>query len=50
MKEEVFFGEGMPNVKKEYPDIYKAIVGLNEATYTGKVIRLQNPEINCTWH
>ena len=38
MKEEVFFGEGMPNVKKEYPDIYKAIVGLNEATYTGKVI------------
>ena len=38
MKEEVFFGEGMPSVKKEYPDIYKAIVGLNEATYTGKVI------------
>jgi alkylhydroperoxidase/carboxymuconolactone decarboxylase family protein YurZ len=28
----------MANVKKEYPDIYKAIVGLNEATYTGKVI------------
>jgi alkylhydroperoxidase/carboxymuconolactone decarboxylase family protein YurZ len=38
MKEEVFFGESMPNVKKEYPDLYKAIVGLNEATYTGKVI------------
>jgi alkylhydroperoxidase/carboxymuconolactone decarboxylase family protein YurZ len=37
MKEEVFFGEGMPNYQKEYPDIYKAIVGLN-ATYTGKVI------------
>jgi alkylhydroperoxidase/carboxymuconolactone decarboxylase family protein YurZ len=38
MKEEVFFGEGMANVKKEYPDIYKAIVELNEAIYTGKVI------------
>ncbi|HOT06817.1 MAG: Carboxymuconolactone decarboxylase family protein [Methanosaeta sp. PtaB.Bin039] len=38
MKEEVFFGEGMAMVKKEYPDLYQAIVGLNEATYTGKVI------------
>lgn len=28
----------MVNVKKEYPDLYNAIVGLNEATYTGKVI------------
>ena len=38
MKEEVFFGESMPNIKKEYPDIYDAIVHLNEATYTGKTI------------
>jgi len=38
MKEEVFFGEGMANVKKDYPDLYKAIVGLNEAAYTGKVL------------
>ena len=38
MKEEVFFGEGMVGVKKDYPDLYEAIVGLNEATYTGKVI------------
>jgi alkylhydroperoxidase/carboxymuconolactone decarboxylase family protein YurZ len=38
MKEEVFFGEGMANVKKEYPDLYNAIVGLNEAAYTGKVL------------
>lgn len=38
MKEEVFFGEGMVNVKKDYPDLYKAIVGLNEAAYTGKVL------------
>jgi hypothetical protein len=44
MKEEVFFSEGMANVKREYSDIYKAIVGLNEAAYTGKVIdyRTQN--------
>lgn len=38
MKEEVFFGEGMVNVKKDYPELYNAIVGLNEAIYTGKVI------------
>jgi alkylhydroperoxidase/carboxymuconolactone decarboxylase family protein YurZ len=38
MKDEVFFGEGMGNVKTEYPDLYNAIVGLNEAAYTGKVI------------
>ena len=38
MKEEVFFGEGMVNIKKDYPELYKAIVGLNEAAYTGKII------------
>jgi alkylhydroperoxidase/carboxymuconolactone decarboxylase family protein YurZ len=38
MKEEVFFGEGMAKVKKDYPDLYNAIVGLNEAAYTGKVV------------
>jgi alkylhydroperoxidase/carboxymuconolactone decarboxylase family protein YurZ len=38
MKEEVFFGERMANVKKDYPDLYNAIVGLNEAIYTGKTL------------
>lgn len=38
MKEEVFFGEGMATVKKDYPDLYDAIVTLNETVYTGKVI------------
>jgi alkylhydroperoxidase/carboxymuconolactone decarboxylase family protein YurZ len=38
MKEEVFFGEGMAKTKKDYPDLYNAIVGLNEAAYTGKVV------------
>lgn len=38
MKEEVFFGEGMKKVKSDYPDLYNAIVGLNEASYTGKAI------------
>jgi len=37
MKEEVFFGEGMVHVKKDHPDLYEAITGLNEAAYTGKV-------------
>jgi hypothetical protein len=27
MKDEVFFGEGMAKVKKEYPDLYKALQG-----------------------
>jgi len=38
MKEEVFFGEGMKNVKKDFPELYNAIVTLNEAVYTGKAI------------
>jgi alkylhydroperoxidase/carboxymuconolactone decarboxylase family protein YurZ len=38
MKEDVFYGKGMVHVKKDYPDIYKAVVELNEAAYTGKVI------------
>lgn len=28
----------MARVKADYPDLYSAIVGLNEAAYTGKVI------------
>ncbi len=36
MKKEVFYGKGMGPVKKDFPDIYEAIVGLNEAVYTGK--------------
>lgn len=38
MKEEVFFGKGMATVRDEYPDLYTAIVALNEAAFTGKVI------------
>lgn len=38
MKQEVFFSEGMAKVKTDYPDLYNAIVGLNEAAYTGKVL------------
>ena len=38
MKEQVFFGEGMAMVKRDYPDLYEAIVALNEAAYTGKVM------------
>jgi len=38
MKEQVFFGEGMAMVKRDYPDLYEAIVALNEAAYTGKVL------------
>jgi len=38
MKENVFYGKGMVHVKKDYPDIYKAVVELNKAAYTGKVL------------
>jgi alkylhydroperoxidase/carboxymuconolactone decarboxylase family protein YurZ len=38
MKDEVFFGEGMARLKKDYPELYTAIVGLNEAAYTGKTL------------
>jgi alkylhydroperoxidase/carboxymuconolactone decarboxylase family protein YurZ len=38
MKEDVFYGKGMIHVKKDYPDIYEAVVGLNQAAYTGKVL------------
>ena len=38
MKDEVFFGEGIARTKSDYPDLYKAIVGLNEAAYTGKAL------------
>jgi alkylhydroperoxidase/carboxymuconolactone decarboxylase family protein YurZ len=38
MKEDVFYGKGMVHVKKDYPDIFKAVVELNEAAYSGKVL------------
>ncbi len=38
MKEDVFYGKGMVHVKKDYPDIYDAVVKLNEAAFTGSVL------------
>ena len=38
MKENVFYGKGMGPIKRDYPDIYEAIVGLNDAVYTGKAL------------
>ncbi len=38
MKQEVFSSEGMAKIKTDYPDLYKAIVGLNEAAFTGKTL------------
>ena len=50
MKEEVFFGEGMAKVKKEYPELYNAIVGLNEAAYTGKAIDYKTQKLIALGH
>jgi len=38
MKNEVFVGEGMKYVKEDCPDLYEAIVKLNDAVYSGKVL------------
>ncbi len=38
MKNEVFVGEGMKYVKEDCPDIYEAIVKLNDTVYSGKVL------------
>ncbi|CDG64648.1 MAG: hypothetical protein PWQ15_1492 [Methanobacterium sp.] len=38
MKEDVFYGKGMAYVKRDYPDIFEAVVELNSAAYTGKVL------------
>ena len=38
MKGKVFFGEGMARTKSEYPDLYNAIVGLDEAIFSGKAL------------
>ncbi|MGZ7117652.1 MAG: carboxymuconolactone decarboxylase family protein [Methanobacterium sp.] len=45
MKEEVFFSKGMPHIKKDYPDLYEAIVGLNNVTYSGKVLDYKTQKI-----
>lgn len=38
MKEEVFYGMGMKKTRTEYPEIYDAIIKLNDAVYNGKVL------------
>ncbi|MDR2624146.1 MAG: carboxymuconolactone decarboxylase family protein [Methanobrevibacter sp.] len=38
MKGKVFYGKGMSGIKEEYPDIYEAVVGLNEVVFTGKIL------------
>ncbi|MBP2171841.1 carboxymuconolactone decarboxylase family protein [Methanococcus voltae] len=38
MKQQVFYGKGMPLVKKENPELYDAIVALNDAVFNGKVL------------
>ncbi|KZX16428.1 carboxymuconolactone decarboxylase family protein [Methanobrevibacter cuticularis] len=38
MKENVFYGKGMKAVEDDYPDLHLAIVGLNEAVFTGKAL------------
>ena len=38
MKQEVFYGKGMAKVKEDEPDLYQAIVGLNDAVWNGKAL------------
>jgi alkylhydroperoxidase/carboxymuconolactone decarboxylase family protein YurZ len=45
MKENVFYGKGIATIKNEYPDIFKAINGLNEAVYTGKSLNYKTQKL-----
>ncbi|MDL2270521.1 carboxymuconolactone decarboxylase family protein [Methanobrevibacter sp. OttesenSCG-928-I08] len=36
MKGEVFYGKGMQYIKEDNPDLYEALVELNEVVYNGK--------------
>jgi len=36
MKDGVFYGKGVNKIKNEYPEIYEAIVKLDEAVFTGR--------------
>lgn len=38
MKQEVFYGKGMAKVKEDEPDLYQAIVGLNDVVWNGKAL------------
>lgn len=38
MKKEVFYGKGMAKVKEDEPELYQAIVGLNDAVWNGKAL------------
>ena len=38
MKDKVFHGKGMVQIKKDFPDIFDAIVGLNETVFSGNAL------------
>lgn len=38
MKEEVFYGRGMNKIRSDYPEIYDAIIKLNDVVFTGKAL------------
>ena len=38
MKDGVFYGKGVNKIKNEYPEIYEAIVKLDEAVFTGRAL------------
>lgn len=45
MKKDIFYGKGMSHVKKDYPDIYSAVVELNKAAYTGKELNYRTQKL-----
>lgn len=36
MKDEVFYGKGIKDIKEDYPDIYDVVVSMNYILYSGK--------------
>ena len=45
MKDGVFYGKGVNKVKREYPEIYEALVKLDEAVFTGKVLEYRTQKL-----
>ena len=45
MKDGVFYGKGVNKVKNEYPEIYEALVKLDEAVFTGRVLEYRTQKL-----
>ncbi|MDO5850876.1 MAG: carboxymuconolactone decarboxylase family protein [Methanobacteriaceae archaeon] len=45
MKNEEFYSNGMNYIKKDYPELYKEIVSLNDTVYNGKILNYRTQKL-----